>query len=79
MTGVDLNLRTPESDIMVVYDTEVTRIITRKSHLVLGVGRMPGISTSDIDKIYVMLSEANITDEKARLEHIQIIKQMKKG
>jgi len=71
---VDLDLRTIKSDIMVIYDTDLSDFISRKSSSVLRDKTNSRIEISEINKIYDLLAESNIEDVNIREEHIQEIK-----
>ncbi|MEG0774821.1 nuclease-related domain-containing protein [Clostridium sp.] len=72
---IDLDLRTAESDTMVVYDTNLSDSILKKYHI-LKKNNKQLLNENEISKIYDTLSSANITDVTARREHIESVKRI---
>lgn len=74
---IDLELRTPQSEIMVVYDTNLTDLIMKKYRLLEAAKDNKFLSTDEITKIYDYLAISNITDPAIRQEHIDEVNKKK--
>ncbi|MBG9654902.1 nuclease-related domain-containing protein [Cytobacillus firmus] len=66
---VDIELRKITSNELIVYDVELSEFINRKINVLKLQNKNPLISENMINKIYLTLSEANITDPKIRQDH----------
>lgn len=74
---IDPELRSIQSDELVVYDVELSEYISRKLTSLKTVNPVPSISTSQIQMIYDQLVQANIIDSEIRKLHVQRIKRTK--
>jgi hypothetical protein len=70
LRNVDQELREIESDELVVYDIKLTDCIERKMRRLKIENQNSLLSESDVIRIYELISEKNITDPKARAEHV---------
>jgi hypothetical protein len=70
---IDLELRTPQSEIMVVYDTNLTELIMKKYRLLEASKDNNFLNTDEITEIYDYLVASNITNQRIRQEHIDEI------
>jgi len=69
--SVDPELRKIQSDDLIVYDVELSEYIQRKLLRIQAENPDMVLSDSDIQKIYDVLLEANITDLSIRAEHVE--------
>lgn len=75
--NIDLNLRTPQSEILVVYDTNLSDLMLRKYHILLNTKGKQLLNNSEITKIYDFITASNITDPAIRQEHIEEVNSKK--
>lgn len=71
---IDLDLRTADSDVTVVYDTDLTNALMKKVRAITQSMKDNLLSTDDIIKIHHTLEDANIKDPEIRKQHISEIK-----
>ena len=69
--SVDPELRKIQSDELIVYDVELSEYIQRKMNRIQAEKKDSVLAESDIQRIYQLLIEANITDPKIRAEHVE--------
>ncbi|MCW1837929.1 nuclease-related domain-containing protein [Bacillus xiamenensis] len=72
---VDEELRKVTSNELVIYDIELTEFIQRKSANIRLQKPAPIYSESDRKRLFELLSQANITDDSLRKQHVEHIKQ----
>jgi len=72
---VNEELRKIHSNDLIVYDTELSDIIKRKINVLKLQPTMRIFTDEEIQTIYTNLTQANITDERIREEHINLIKE----
>jgi mRNA-degrading endonuclease RelE of RelBE toxin-antitoxin system len=76
--NIDPELRKISSNQLVIYDTELSEFIHRKtSRLALDLPQ-PILEEDRIEEIYSLISEANIIDQKLRSEHVKAVGNYKK-
>lgn len=68
---IDPELRTVDSDEFVVYDILLTEFIQRKLVRLKHEYPKPPLSDANVSDVFQLLSERNITDPKARAEHVE--------
>ncbi|MFD1676302.1 nuclease-related domain-containing protein [Alicyclobacillus fodiniaquatilis] len=68
---IEPELRTVDTDEFVVYDILLTEFIERKLIRLKNEYSRPPLSDADVSHIFQLLGEKNITDSKAREEHVQ--------
>lgn len=68
--SVDPELRKIQSDELIVYDVELSEYIQRKMNRIQAERKESDLAESDIQRIYQLMIEANITDPKIRAEHV---------
>jgi hypothetical protein len=71
---VDDELKTGELDQMVVMDIRLSDLILRKYRKVLAANAIKQLNNEEIEEIYQIIKNANITDPAIREEHIQEVK-----
>jgi hypothetical protein len=70
---VDSELRSIQSNDLIVYDTELTEFITRKLNVLRLQLKTPIFTDGKVQDMYEVLKEQNITDGKVRELHIEKI------
>ncbi|WP_257351638.1 nuclease-related domain-containing protein [Pseudalkalibacillus decolorationis] len=73
----ELDFRKIASDELLVYDIELFDYIRRKVSVLKIQHKEPLLSENDINKIYQAITEANITDQTIREEHVKFLKEGK--
>lgn len=68
--SVDPELRKIQSDELIVYDVELSEYIQRKMNRIQAEKKESDLAESDIQRIYQLLIDANITDPRIRAEHV---------
>ena len=74
---IDEELRKISSNELVIYDIELTEFINRKISILKLQHKEPILSTEEIQHMYKLFSEANITDLAIRKSHIESIEKKK--
>lgn len=74
---IDLDLRTPQSEPMVVYDTNLSDLILKKHHILKTAKDKQLLSSDEITRIYDFITISNITGSDIRQEHIEEVKKKK--
>lgn len=72
---VDEELRKIQSNELVIYDIELTEFIKRKSANIRMKQPTPIYSELERKRLFEILNQANITDDKLRRHHVEHIKQ----
>jgi hypothetical protein len=73
----ELDFRKIASDELIAYDVELSEYIDRKVSVLKLNHKEPLLSENDINSIYNGISEANITDQAIREQHVQALKEGK--
>jgi len=69
--NIDEEVRRIESDVLVVYDVNLTDYIERKLIRFKHQSATPPLSEADVLRIFELISASNIVDVKNRAEHNQ--------
>ena len=75
--SVDPELRKIESNELVIYDVELSDYIERKLRRLKYEISEPVLSESDVNRVYELISKANITNPQVRTEHNRLAGGMK--
>lgn len=76
---VDDDLKTVEGNEMVVFDIKLSDLILRKYRKVLSMNSKKQLNSIEIEDIYQIIKNANITDPAIRAEHIEEVKSKKRA